>query len=102
MVTSYVLRSIAVSPPPGCFGEALKVRWHTVMEAAGMNGCQGTPWSEELDDKDSMERLGGEYDLESRGSSFFLHICSRRQHINSKKHLQMWYYACLKGVVFLA
>ena len=36
------------------------------MKAAGMNGCQGTPWSEELDVKDSIERLGDENDVELR------------------------------------
>ena len=52
----------------------------------GVNGLQGTPRSEEL---------GGEYHLESRE---FVFSCaqimgSRRQHINSPKHVQMWYYA---------
>ena len=30
----------------------------------------GTPWSEELDGKELHGALGGEYDLESRGSVF--------------------------------
>ena len=38
-----------------------------------MNGCQGTPRSEELDGKDFIGRLGSEYDLESRGSVFPAH-----------------------------
>ena len=46
----------------------------------GVNGLQGTPRSEEL---------GGKYHLESR--EFVMG--SRRQHINSPKHVQMWYYA---------
>ena len=33
--------------------------------------------------RNSKERLGGDYDLESRGSTFFLHSSSRRQHINA-------------------
>ena len=33
--------------------------------------------------RNSTKRLGGEYDLESRGSAFFLHSSSRRQHIYS-------------------
>ena len=44
--TPYVLRSIAVSPQPGWFEEL------ATMEAAGINGYQGTPWSEELDGKE--------------------------------------------------
>ena len=34
------------------------------MKAAGMSGCQGTPWSEELDGKELHGALGGEYDQE--------------------------------------
>ena len=34
---------------------------------SGVNGCQGAPWSEELDGK---ELLGVAYDLEPRGSPF--------------------------------
>ena len=48
---------------------------------SGTNGCQGTSWSEELDSKELRGALGGECDLESRGSSFsghhlpiFLHL----------------------------
>ena len=49
--------------------------------------------------RDPTERLGGKYDLESRGSFFFLHT-SRSQH-NSHEHLQMWCYADFKvGGVF--
>ena len=35
-----------------------------------MNGRQGTSRSKELDGKDSIERLGGEYHQESRGPAF--------------------------------
>ena len=37
---------------PGWFGGVVKVRWHETMETAGINECQGTPWSEELDGKE--------------------------------------------------
>ena len=70
-VTPYVLRSTAVSLKPDWFEGAVKVRRQAAMEATGMNGCQGTPWSEKLDGKDSIERLGGKYDLKSRGSAFY-------------------------------
>ena len=43
-----------------------------------MNGCQGTPWSEELRSlmaRNSTERLGGEYDPESRESAFSCTAC---------------------------
>ena len=38
-----------------------------------MKGCQGTPWSEELDVKKFYGALGGEYDVERRESVFFLY-----------------------------
>ena len=44
--TPYVLRSIAVSPQPRWFEKL------ATMEVAGVNGCQGTPWSEKLDGKE--------------------------------------------------
>ena len=56
----YVLRSITVSLQPGWFEELV------AMEAAWRNGCQGTPWSEELDDKELHGALGAECDLEPR------------------------------------
>ena len=42
-VTPNVLRSIAISLQPDCFGEAGKVRRLAAIKAAGVNGCQGTP-----------------------------------------------------------
>ena len=62
------------------------------MEAAETNGCQGMPWSEELDNKELHGELGGEYDLESRESTFFLYTVSRGQHSPSERP-QMWHYA---------
>ena len=50
-VTPYVLRSIAVSSQPGWFEEVAKVRGHVAREVVGINICQGTPWSKELDGK---------------------------------------------------
>ena len=84
--TPYVLRSIAVPPQPGwfeeTFEEAKNVR-RLAAVAAGVNECQGAPCSEELDGKELHGALGDDYDLESRGSVFFLCFSSRRQHINS-------------------
>ena len=54
-----------------------------------MNGCQGTPWNEELDGKELQGALRGEYNLDPRGSVF---SCTRSQH-SPFEHLQMWYYA---------
>ena len=62
----YVLRLIVISPKPGWFEGTIKVRRHEAMEAARITEYQGTPWSEELDGKDSIEWLGVEYDLESK------------------------------------
>ena len=39
-----------------------------------MNGCQGTPWSEEHDGKELHGALGGDGDLEPRESAVF---CNR-------------------------
>ena len=35
----------------------------------GVNGCQATPWGEKLDGKELHGALGGECDLEPRGSA---------------------------------
>ena len=43
----------------------------------GMNGCQGTPWSEELDGKELRGALGGERDLELRGPTVSWDIVDR-------------------------
>ena len=45
--------------------------------------------------RNSTDRLGGEYDLKSRGSAFSC-TPSRSQHSPSK-HLQMWYFAGFRG-----
>ena len=59
--------------------------------------------------RNSTEQFGGDYDLGSRESAFFLYSSRRRQHINSEglgafrfffklyKHLRMGYYAGFKG-----
>ena len=41
--------------------------------------------------RNSTERVGGEYDLELKRSTFPAHL-SMSQH-NPSKHLQLWYYA---------
>ena len=89
-VTPYVLQPIAISSQPGWFEKAEneneneKVRRLASREAAEMNVCQGTPWSEELDSKELHKATIGDYNLESRGSSF---SCTWSQH-NPSKHLQ--------------
>ena len=45
--------------------------------------------------RNSTERFGGKYDLESRGSVFPAHL-SRSPH-RFPRHLQMWYYAGFEG-----
>ena len=49
-------------------GRAARGDWKSVV-----NGCQGASWSEELDGKELRGALGGERDLESRGSPFSGH-----------------------------
>ena len=66
----------------------------------GINGCQGTPWSEELDDKELHGALGGEYDLEQRGSAFFLYTVSR-SHTAFPGVYKCGIIMVLKGEVFL-
>ena len=65
---------------------------------SGVNRCQGMPWREELDGKELRGALGGERDLELRGSTVFWNIVDLEstlfQHI-----LQLLYYADFKGVV---
>ena len=41
------------------------------MEAGGINGCQERHGARRLMARNSMKRLRGEYDLESRGSAFY-------------------------------
>ena len=65
--TPCVLRSIAVSPQPGCFENIKLSRTAQGHWSNGVNGCQGTPWSE-LDGKELHRARDGEYDLEPRGS----------------------------------
>ena len=83
--TPYVLRSAAVSLQLGWFEEAFEEAekvGQLVMEAAGVNGCQGTPWSEELDGK---EFLGVAWRRVRSGVEmipFFLHSSSKGQHVN--------------------
>ena len=48
--------------------EVRQVRRHAVMVAGGMNGCQGTPWNEEVDGKELLGAFGGECYLKPRGS----------------------------------
>ena len=60
-----------------------------------VNGCQGASWSEELDGKELHGALGGERDLQPRGSPFFGH-CLHGQPI--LLHRQVWY-ADFKEVV---
>ena len=67
--TPYVLRSIADSPPPGWFENIMPSTMARRYLSYGVNGCQETPWSEELDGKKLHGALGGECDLELRGST---------------------------------
>ena len=39
------------------------------MKAAGVNGCQETPWSEKLDNKELHRVAVGKYDHEPRDSA---------------------------------
>ena len=58
-----------------------------------------TPWSEELYGKELHGALGGECDLEPRGSAVSCTLSTRSQ--STFQHiLQVWYYAGFKGVVF--
>ena len=43
-----ILRSIAIFSNPGGFEGTAEIRRYETMETAEINGCQGTPCSEEL------------------------------------------------------
>ena len=64
----------------------------------GINGCQGTPWSEELDGKELHGALGGECGLEPRGSpSFPVHGVNTGL---PSIYKNMWYFVGFQEVVF--
>ena len=65
------------------------------MGAGGIKGCQGTPWSEELDGKELHEAAGG--DLEPRESTVSCRSLTRSQ--PTFHHLQVWYYAAFRAVL---
>ena len=71
-----VLRLIAVSSQSQADTWSRQVRRHVVMGAGGMNGCQGTPWSKELDGKEIHRVPGG--DLEPRESAVSCTSSTRR------------------------
>ena len=64
----------------------------------GINGYQRTPWSEELDGNELHEALGGECDMEPRGSAFCMYTESTQPFWASTK--QLWYYPVFKRAVF--
>ena len=71
---------------------------HDAIWAMGVDGCQRTPWSEELDGKELHGALGGECDLELRGSTVSCTPSTRSQ--PTFQHLlQVRYYADFKRVV---
>ena len=89
----------------------VKARQHAVMGAAEINGCQGTPWSEELDGKELHGAAGG--DLEPRESAVFCTSSTPRQSINFtsiyKSSITLFgggvflaYFYCYLTVFFLA
>ena len=69
LFTPCVLRSITVSPQPSCFENIMASTMARSRSSTGVNGCQGTPWSEELDGKELHGALDDECDLEPRGSA---------------------------------
>ena len=54
---------------------------------SGAIGCRGASWSEELDDKELLEALGGERDQEPRGSPLSGHC----QHGQPYQHDLQYY-----------
>ena len=59
----------------------VKVRRHAAMGAGGIDGCQGTPWSEELDGKELHGAAGG--DLEPRESAVSCTSLTRSTRLSS-------------------
>ena len=92
-VTPYEVRLIAISPCiPRLIRGVVKVRRHEAMWTMGINGCQRTPLSNELDGKELHGALGGKYNLKPRRSASFLYTISKSQY-SSSEHLQIWYHA---------
>ena len=72
----------------GWFRGAVKVRRHEAIEAVGITDVKERHGSRSLMARNSTERLGGEYDLESRGSAFS--CASEKESIYQlPKHLQI-------------
>ena len=65
---------------------------------SGVSRCQGTPRKEELDGKELRGALGGERDLELRGSTVFWNIVDLES-ILFQHLLQVWDYIDFKEVV---
>ena len=93
--TPCVLRSIAVSPQPGCFENVMLSRTAQGYQSKGVNGCQRTPGSEELDDRELNGALSAIWSREDpRFPGHRQHRHRIFQHV-----LQVWYYADFKEKV---
>ena len=68
-LTPYALRSITVFPQPGWFENVIPSTMARDYLSNGMDGCQGAPWSEELDGKELHGAAGG--DMKPRESDVF-------------------------------
>ena len=97
----HVLRLIAVSPMPGWFEGAAKVRRHETVRAAVINVCQGTQKSEELDGKELHGAAWWRVRSGVEKVNFFCTPVNNNSQHSPSKHLQMWYCAIFKaGGVF--
>ena len=94
--TPYVLRPVAGSLQPGWFENIMPSTTARGHLSYGVNGCQGTAWSGELDGKELHGVLVGECDLEPRGSTVSWTSLTWSQPI-FQHPLQVWYYVDFKG-----
>ena len=97
LFTPYVLRSIAVSPQIGWFENGMPSTTARGHLSNGVNGCQGTPCSEELGVKELRGALGGECGLGPRGSAVSWTSSTWSTHPSTST--TVWHYADFKGVV---
>ena len=93
--TPLVLRSIAVSPQPDCSKNTVPSTTARGHLSNGVSGCQGMPWSQELDGKELYGALDDEEWIWSREDPRFP---GHRQHGQPilQHLLQVWYYADFK------
>ena len=90
-VTPYVLRSIAVPLKARRYGETSKSDGTRLCELWEQTNVRKLHEARSLMARTSTERLGGEYDLEPRGSALFLYTESTQPFRASTNVVLYWF-----------